>query len=128
MSQLVGTRSDMDADKQTWMQDRARDLRQTQTDAEGLVWNRVRARRLGGFKFRRQHVIGSFIVDFYCPEGRLAVEIDGPTHLDEADRRRDRNLRLRGIQVIRFTNDEIYDDLDGCMDWLLIHLEDGLPA
>ena len=97
---------------------RAQELRVQQVDAEGLMWLVLRKRRLLGFRFRRQHVIGRFIVDFYCAEKRVAVEIDGPTHDPERDERRDALLGAAGIRVVRFTNVEIYRDIGGCLDGL----------
>jgi very-short-patch-repair endonuclease len=102
-----------------WIKRRAAELRAQHIDAEGLVWLRLRSRQLGGFRFRRQHVVGRFILDFYCAEKRVAVEIDGPTHNWEQDARRDRLLNAAGIRVVRFSNDEIYRDIDGCMGGLV---------
>jgi very-short-patch-repair endonuclease len=90
----------------------ARQLRQDQTSAEEKVWEILRDRRLFGLKFRRQHVVEGFVVDFYCPEHKLAIEIDGGIH----DRRKDYDeLRQREIEskfntVIRVKNEEIADN------------------
>ena len=62
------------------LRDRARRLRRERTDAERTLWQRLRGKQLGGLKFRRQHVVGPWILDFYCPECRLAVELDGGQH------------------------------------------------
>ncbi len=64
-----------------WFKQRSRDLRHEATPAEGILWRKLRERRFSGLKFRRQHVIGSFIVDFYCAEVAMILEIDGETHL-----------------------------------------------
>jgi very-short-patch-repair endonuclease len=79
------------------------------TGAEDALWQEVRARRLKGAKFRRQHAIGRFLVDFYCAEARLVIEVDGGIHSSQQpeDRERESELAERGLTVIRFTNDEI---------------------
>jgi very-short-patch-repair endonuclease len=89
---------------------RARELRRGQTDAEGRLWGELRARRLGGWKWRRQSPIGPFIVDFYCPAARLVVELDGSQHLDqiEYDRRRTQYFERGGLRVIRFGSENIW--------------------
>ena len=81
-------------------------MRGSLTPAESRLWSAVRAGRLGGLRFRRQHVIRGFIVDFYCASARLAVEVDGPIHeLRQAyDAARDRILEQHGIRVLRFSN------------------------
>ena len=92
----------------------ARDFRKVPTPSEALLWERLRGRRAGGLKFRRQHPIGRFIVDFYCVEAGLVVEVDGPVH-EEAradDERREHELRERNVRVLRVTNADIACDLD----------------
>jgi very-short-patch-repair endonuclease len=86
---------------------RARQMRQSPTPAETLLWQHLRKSRLAGYKFRRQHIIETFIVDFYCPAGRLVVEIDGGIHENQKDydQIRETDLREMGYQVIRFEND-----------------------
>jgi very-short-patch-repair endonuclease len=95
---------------------RARSLRRRQTRAEAVLWQRVRNRRVGGFKFRRQHVIKNKIVDFYCHQARLVIEVDGEVHsgeeAQERDRIRDLHLNLLGFRVIRFTNRRVLNDTD----------------
>ena len=87
---------------------RARRLRSEQTDAERALWQRLRGKRLDGLKFRRQHVFGPWILDFYCPERRLAVELDGGQHNEAENRRRDEArtafLEHRGVAVLRYSN------------------------
>src|SRR6266704_1352602 len=93
---------------------RARELRRDLTLAERRAWALVRNRRILGLKFRRQHVVAGFIVDFYCPELRLALEIDGRQHSDstqsEYDAARTARLELRGLRVIRIRNDLLRED------------------
>lgn len=91
---------------------RARELRQRMTDAEQRLWYHLRARRLGGFKFRRQHAVGPYVVDFVCKEAKLIVEADGGQHAADGarDARRTRYLENRGYRVLRFWNDEVLRD------------------
>ena len=88
----------------------AREMRHPQTPAEANVWQYVRNRKLG-FKFRRQHPIVRFIIDFYCAELRLCIEIDGDTHVEEDqheyDAARTEYLEMFGCSVIRFTNEDV---------------------
>jgi len=87
-------------------------LRNTATDAERLLWSSLKRGQLLGYKFRRQQGIAQYVVDFYCPDKKIAIEIDGVTHWTEEEQKRDQirqeYLEALGIQVIRFTNDDIY--------------------
>ena len=98
----------------------ARSLRGTQTDAENLLWMLLRDRRLDEFKFRRQHPVGRYIIDFYCHEAKLAVELDGGGHnLDESkkyDRLRSLEIESAGIHVVRFWNNEVLKDCVAVME------------
>jgi very-short-patch-repair endonuclease len=103
---------------------KARELRINTTDAEQRLWSALRGRQLQGHKFRRQHTVGPFILDFACVEHRLAVEADGGQHDDNlADERRTTWLKSQGWRVIRFWNNEILGNLDGVMDCILRELE-----
>lgn len=90
---------------------RARQLRREATPAEHRLWSVLRRRGLDGWRFRRQHPVDDYILDFYCPGARLAVEIDGRQHASEEalryDDERTRGLAARGIRVLRFTNDDV---------------------
>lgn len=101
-------------------------LRREPTSAEALLWERLRDRRCTGLKFRRQHPIGPFIVDFVCLEGWLVVEVDGSVHAEEEQTEKDQSrseiLAELGYQVIRFTNDEVESD----MECVLASLRDAL--
>ena len=96
------------------VQQRAKELRQTITPAERILWERLCDRRLSGRKFRRQPPIGTFIVDFYCPAACLVIEVDGGIHLvqAEADASRSQELEAQGYRVLRFTNEQIETDLE----------------
>lgn len=100
---------------------RARELRQNMTPAEAVLWQALRANRLGGIHFRRQQVIAGFIVDFYCHAASLVIEVDGGIHLRqvEADRERERILVERGLRVLRFQNEQILNDLAGVLAHIL---------
>ena len=92
----------------------AKSLRREQTVAEKKLWARLRNRMLAGLKFRRQQPIGKYIVDFYCPEEALIVEVDGSVHFDreEKDRYRQRWLESEGFKVLRFLNTDIHRNVD----------------
>ena len=81
-------------------------MRRHPTRAEGRLWQWLRSRRFGGYKFRRQYVFERYIFDFFCPELRLVIEVDGSQHAHNAelDGERDLDLRLRGIRVLRIPN------------------------
>jgi very-short-patch-repair endonuclease len=97
----------------------ARALRVAMTDAERRLWACLRGRRLVSYKFRRQHPIGRYIVDFACIEHRLAVEADGGQHCDnEADERRTASLERRGWRVLRFWNTDILTNSEGVQEMI----------
>jgi very-short-patch-repair endonuclease len=97
----------------------ARSLRSTMTDAEQLLWHCLRRKQLGGFRFRRQHPFDRFILDFYCCEVKLAIELDGGQHNEPAAQARDKErselLACHGIQVIRFWNSEVLSNTEGVL-------------
>ena len=104
------------------VQQRARALRGELTPAERRLWQQLRCGQLGEFGFRRQYPMGLFIVDFYCPAARVVVEVDGDVHARqvEYDAERTRWLeRERGCRVLRFTNDEVRDQLDAVVEAIL---------
>ncbi len=96
---------------------RARSLRRDASPPEVVLWSRLRARRLGGHKFRRQQAVGRYVADFYCAEAALVVEIDGEGHAGrrEKDSERDRWMRAEGIEVMRVSASRFSKDLD----WVL---------
>ena len=93
----------------------ARELRATPTDAERRLWWRLRNKQLDGFRFRRQQPMGPYVVDFFCPEASLIIEIDGGQHdANQAqDALRTRWLEGRGYKVIRFWNNDVLANADG---------------
>ena len=100
------------------MNEFARLLRKNPTEAERLLWSKLRRRQLGDFKFRRQRPIGPYICDFVCLEARVIVELDGSQHLEEAkyDARRDAILRSNGYRVLRFWNADVLYRTDSVLD------------
>ncbi len=98
------------------IRNRARSLRKNQTLAESLLWSKLRSRQLSGCKFRRQHPIDNYILDFYCSEAHLAVEIDGSQHTNTENKKMDdirtAFLMQKGIQVIRFWNNDVLNHLE----------------
>jgi very-short-patch-repair endonuclease len=96
----------------------ARNLRRSQTDAERKLWLLLRDRRLAGFKFRRQHPIGPFIVDFCCTEARVIVEVDGGQHALSCNDDAARSLYLagQGYRVLRFWNNEVLVNTSGVLE------------
>jgi very-short-patch-repair endonuclease len=99
--------------------DFARRLRKDQTDAEKLLWNILRSRQLLGLKFRRQHSIGPYILDFYCHDCKLCIELDGGQHYtkegQQGDEARAAFLQTRGIQILRFSNLDVLKNLEGVL-------------
>ena len=95
---------------------RAREMRRNGNSAERRMWSILRARRMSSFKFRRQHALGSYIVDFICLKARLVIEVDGDTHgTDESpvlDARRAEEIEQMGYRVIRFWNHEVLTATD----------------
>ena len=106
--------------------DLRRKLRNEMPKAEVLLWCELKGKKLNGFKFRRQYGIGIYVVDFYCPKKKLAIEVDGPTHFSDAeieyDKRRQAEMEQLGTKFIRFTNNDIYDSLDYVIEKILEEL------
>ena len=94
-----------------------RRLRRDSSDAERLLWRKLRHRQLDGHKFRRQHLIGPFIVDFVCLESRLVVEVDGGQHASAASGDAERTVWLEseGYRVLRFWNNEVLESTEGVL-------------
>src|SRR5450759_3185504 len=92
-------------------------LRREPTPAEEVLWEKLRNGRLGGHRFRRQHAIGQFVVDFLCWKARLVVEIDGGIHASQAiqDQARQSFIENCGLRVLRFSNDQVFKDTDSVL-------------
>jgi very-short-patch-repair endonuclease len=97
----------------SFLKDRRKDLRNNQTSQEIILWNMLRQRRLK-YKFKRQHSVGPYILDFYCPEKRLAIELDGSQHLQNQDYDKERSDYLEefNIKMLRFWNHEVDVKID----------------
>ena len=112
---------------QPWLTNRARVLRANETSAEDRVWQAIRNRQLGGFKFVRQLSIGPYFADFACRERQLIFELDGATHGTDAeiaaDAARTEFLFKMGFRVFRAHNSAIYENLNGVLDTLLGFVE-----
>jgi very-short-patch-repair endonuclease len=96
----------------------ASELRQRSTHSEELLWEALRNRQLGGRKFKRQVPIGAFVLDFYCAEEKLAIEIDGKIHQwqENEDALRQQTLESLGIRFLRLTSEQVENDFDGALE------------
>ncbi len=97
------------------------------TEPEKIFWSKVGSRQFYNLKFRRQHAIGNYVVDFYCPEKELIVEIDGDTHaaeiIMEQDKVRERYLKSLGYSIIRYNNRDIINNVEGVFEDLIGKLQ-----
>ncbi len=100
--------------------EKRRSLRNNMPPAEKIIWSKLRCQQIENCKVRRQYSIAAFVVDFYCPELKLAIEIDGDSHyedgIQEYDRERQAFIEDKGIEVLRFTNQKVYENLDGVLE------------
>ena len=112
------------------MKERARRLRKRQTDAERRLWSRLRNHLLAGYKFRRQQVMGVYIVDFVCLEPKLIIELDGGQHATqiEYDAKRSSYLNSLGFKMLRFWNNDVLRNTDSVLEFIRLELiESPLP-
>ena len=95
-------------------------LRMNMTTAEQLLWDKLRNKQIEGYKFRRQHPYGKYILDFYCNKSRLVIELDGKYHLDKEqkvyDDERTKNLESDGLKVIRFNNEQVLYNIESVVN------------
>ena len=101
----------------------ARQMRREPTEPEKRLWRYISNSQLGGYKFRRQTVIGPYICDFSCSSNGLIVEIDGETHDADVDAKRDQALREMGYHVVRVTNRDVMTNMEGVLEFILHHSE-----
>lgn len=98
----------------------AEELRNNMTEAEQILWEALRKKQLNGMRFRRQHPINKYVLDFYCFKKKLSIELDGKYHAEKAqqfyDEDRTKNLAALGIREIRFSNEEVMNDLKGVLE------------
>ena len=102
------------------------------TKAEIRLWNRLRGKQLNQVQFYRQKVIDNYIVDFYCPKANLVIELDGGQHYSEEgrykDKQRDNYLQSQGLDVIRYSDRDIFGNLEGVVNHIQNYLEKGVTA
>ncbi len=99
----------------------SRKLRRNSTEAEKLIWKYLKTKHLGGLKFKRQEPIGNYIVDFVCFEKDLVIELDGGQHAEqlEKDSARDIWLHSQGFKVLRFWNNEVFENIEGVLETIM---------
>lgn len=101
-------------------------LRNNMPNAEIILWANIKGKQLEDYKFRRQYSVGPYVIDFYCPKLKLALELDGDSHFvegaQEYDRQRQDFIESFGIKFLRFTNNEVYENLEGVIDEILKYL------
>ena len=106
-------------------------LRNNLSEAERIIWYRLKNKQIHGYKFRRQYGVGKYVVDFYCPKAQLVIEIDGDSHYNESaakyDIKRQEYLESLGLRVIRFTNMEVYKSLEGVIEIIMQNLPPLAP-
>lgn len=103
----------------------ARRLRLGATNAERVLWQRLKAKRLHGWKFRRQEPVAGHIADFLCYEAGLVIEVDGGQHADDADadEQRTKVIAAQGFRVVRFWNNEVLENIEGVLETIVVELE-----
>ena len=108
---------------------RARELRKNSTKAEAMLWEKLKGKQVKGCSFRRQRPIGHYIVDFYCPEFNLVIELDGSIHnridIKRRDQLRQDELEELGLTVLRFCNEEVFRSPDAVLDQIKQWMESG---
>jgi very-short-patch-repair endonuclease len=106
---------------------RVRSFRKNPTDAETHLWSELQNRQLVGFKFRRQHPLGNRVMDFYCEEAKLAIELDGSGHFYDSKREDDldREIELyeKGVRILRFSNGDVFENLDGVLNLIIYAID-----
>ncbi len=105
----------------------SRELRKNMTDAENLLWSKLRLRQLNGCQFNRQRIIGNYIVDFFCLKAKLVIEVDGGQHYSAearvADLQRDRYMETRGFRVLRFTDTDVLKNIEGVVERIIENID-----
>ncbi len=100
------------------------------TEAEQVLWSKIRRKQLKGYQFYRQKIIGNYIVDFYCPKAKFIIELDGGGHYSNEgikhDRKRDAYFRALGLEVLRFSDSEVFKNLKGILETIWEHLQSPL--
>jgi very-short-patch-repair endonuclease len=113
------------------LKNRARALRKQMTDTEIILWSKIRMKQLKGFQFNRQKPVGGYVADFFCMKAKLVIEVDGGQHFEEKaleyDESRSRKFKSLGLTVLRFTNVDIKENIDGVVGVILEKLEAKSP-
>ena len=108
---------------------RSKELRKNMTPAENYLWQQLRRKSMNGYRFRRQHPIWRFIVDFYCHSEKLVIEIDGDIHETAVQKERDENrtyeLEKRGLRVVRFSNRQVLEENELVLKTIWLHLQEA---
>ena len=106
------------------LKERSQRLRKNMTAAETFLWSKIRMKQLKGYWFYRQKPVGNFIADFYCHKAKLVIELDGEIHNQqkEYDLGREAEMEKYGIKIIRFTNDEVFNELNSVIEKIKEHL------
>ena len=98
-------------------------LRNNMPKAEIILWSKLKGKQMNGFKFRRQYGVGPYVIDFYCPKLKLAIEVDGDSHFKEGaeqyDQKRQKFIESYNIHFLRFANADVYENLEGVIDIIL---------
>jgi very-short-patch-repair endonuclease len=99
---------------------RRKALRRNMPEAEIILWSKLKGKQIYGYKFRRQYSVGTYVVDFYCPKLKLAIEVDGISHLqpgsETRDNERQKYIETYGIRFLRYINTDIYENLEGVIE------------
>ena len=109
-----------------------RNLRKSFTEPENRLWYYLRSRRLNGLKFRRQYAVGRYVVDFYCPEVQLVIEVDGDSHFTKEaqlyDKERDEYLKSHSLRMVRFTNSEVMGNIKAVIERIALICTSSSPS
>jgi len=123
---LFSTENGFMIPRKDFLKHKARELRKDMTDAERLLWSKLRLKQMKGLQFYRQKVIGNYIVDFYCHAGRLVIEVDGGQHYSveglKKDKARDEYLKSQGMRLLRFSDRDVLLNIDGVMEEIFRYL------
>lgn len=115
-----------------YLKEKRKYLRNNGTSAEATLWKLLSNKKLEGRKFRRQHSVENYILDFYCPSEKLAIELDGERHFTELglkeDERRDHELQKLGIRVLRFENEDVFKATNAVLEKIVSHFNHPCPS
>jgi very-short-patch-repair endonuclease len=106
------------------VKEKRKSLRKNMPAAEIVLWSKLKNGQLKDLKFRRQYSVGRFVVDFYCPKHKLAIEVDGQSHgeTEQQDKERQKFIESYGIKIIRVNNYDVYNNLDPVLEYILMEV------